>query len=185
MTYIPGYAASYLAAKAAGDKADREDKLQGYRAPYSAFRKQRAARVDDGIHWSSVTSIVISRAESAGRDVEWWIYLCEVAKEKWRDEFAGLMGYWLKCWRAGLSSEMTNADCRITRTEGDWLRKEVCKYKRLGPPPRTPQGLRPLRKMKSGVASDIIRRRRMNYKQSQTLQPQRVDPFSRDLTPIV
>jgi hypothetical protein len=116
--------------------------------------------------------------------VEWQIVRCETAKKAWRDEFAGLVGFWLQCWLAGMSREDTNAECQISKTEGEWLRKEVQKWIRLGPPQRTGLQKKPERQMKKGVANDIIRKRKMNYKHGQVLTPQQVNPFTQTGTPI-
>jgi hypothetical protein len=111
-----------------------------------------------------------------------FMWRAEMAYLKNRDEFAGLM--------------KTRVALRLQRVKDEdvceWLdlsRRELAELDGIivgeGYLPRLPRskydGEIPTvqRKMKKGVAADILRRRRMSYKQNQTLTPQPVSPFGR------
>jgi hypothetical protein len=152
-----------------------------YKRPHNPRRLATARacqEMTDGGRGFSVRTIPVSAAESSDYNVVWLMYRCECAHSFWRDEFAGVMQYWLQCWRAGFSQVKTDQALRISTKEGAWLRTEIRKYIRVGPPPRIKRGHPPLRRMKGGVACDVIRRRRLAYKQSQSLKPQQDSPFS-------
>jgi hypothetical protein len=126
----------------------------------------------------------VSAAECSQKNVEWFIFVLETSERCWRNEFDGLMANWLRCWSAGMGQAATNHDLRITHAEGAFLREQICKELRLGPPPRRPWGKRLLRRMKAGVASDRIRRFKAGYKQPQAASFQHISPFQTEGSPI-
>jgi hypothetical protein len=150
-----------------------------HKHPYSAFRHQCQAvhQSFDGGRGYRIQTISISQAESSRTNVNWKIFLFDTSKDCWRNRFDHLLGAWLKCWRSGLGEESTNADLRITPTEGKFLKAHVRKHFKggLGPPPRIPWGPRE-RRWKGKVASDIIRQFRKGYKQPQAVSFHHVSP---------
>jgi len=149
-----------------------------HRKPRNESRRRIAAICDAMRGGFGIFTVPISRADSSAQSVAWLLFRCQTAQDKWRDEFAGLLERWLTYWRAGYSVQRI-ADCLgLNRTDQEWLRAEVRKFIDLGPPPRIPHGNPPFRKMKRGLAADIVRRRRLAYKQSQSLKPQQDSPFS-------
>jgi len=106
--------------------------------------------------------------------VQFFIFQCEVSKQCWRNEFDGLMGMRMTLWLAGLSQREVCDRLQIPRKDLCWLDEQIRRF--LPFPSRSGfwrvEYLKSYRKFKAGVALDIIRRKRHNYKQGQALQPQ-------------
>jgi len=158
--------------------ADLSYTQANYRRPHNTSRQEIACVCDAMRGGFGIITVSISRADSSAGSVAWLLFRCQVAKDRWRDEFAGLLGMWLIYWRAGYGQDRIGDFLGLKRADREWLRADVGKFIDLGPPPRTGLGIVPVRKMKYGAASDIVRRRRLAYKQSQILKPQQDSPFS-------
>ncbi len=148
-----------------------------FKPAYSAARKDTARARQEMPGGCSILTILPSMADSWGSRIAWLLYRCQLSKDKWRSEFDGLVGMWVSYWRAGYSADRIGEALSLTKADQEWLRKEVRKFIPLGPPPRTGLAPEPARRMKKGVASDIVRRRRLGYKQSQVLAPQQDNPL--------
>lgn len=111
-----------------------------------------------------------------------FMYRTELAYTKNRDEFAGLMKTRVALRLQGMANEQVCEWLDLSRRELAELDGIIVGEGFLRRIPRSCfDGEIPTveRKMKKGVAADILRRRRMNYKQSQVLTPQQLDPFKR------
>ena len=106
--------------------------------------------------------------------IEFFIFRCELAQEYWRDERSRLMGVRMELWAAGQNQERV-CDCLgISRDSLHWLDEQIRQFVKF---PYRARLIREdywklRRKMKAGVAEDIIRRWKHNYKQTQTLELQ-------------
>ena len=111
--------------------------------------------------------------------VSWFICRCEISATYWRSSFDGLMGSRLELWAAGCTQQKTCDMLGIKRTALLWLDKHI-RENFIWFPGRPwiaqPEDLTIRRRWKVGVADRIIRQRKYNYKQSQTLPPQQVSP---------
>jgi hypothetical protein len=103
---------------------------------------------------------------------------CDLAAQKWRDEFAGLMRDRVALRLRGMEDKDASSWLDLSRREIAELDGHI---KLFIPLPRSfYDGPIPAleRKTKRAVASDILRRRRLGiYKQGQVLLPQRVNPL--------
>ena len=102
------------------------------------------------------------------------------------NEFDGLMGARMMLWLGGCNQQKTADLLQLPLDTLRWLDEEIRKY--IPFPPRGlsgrhPDYLKPYRKMKAGVAQDIVRRKQNGYKQGQSLSYQPLDPFSEKLVP--
>jgi hypothetical protein len=157
-----------------------------YRAAYSEGRQQMGR-----VHQEFGGRFAIERPPRPIRsfkDIQYFVFRCQLAKESLRDEFAGLMGMRLTLWLGGCTNQEVADRLQIPLDSLRWLDREIRGYYRINFPTRhtlqDAELLQSYRKMKAGVAADIIRRRQHGYKQSQVLQPQQVNPFSGKLMPI-
>jgi hypothetical protein len=152
----------------------------GYKAPRNPAKEAEARLYQDFGPASGFTVSRRRREYHSFRDVQWFIYRAELAHSYWRDEFAGLMATRLTIWLGGCTKQKTCDFLQIPRASLKWLDSEIRKFVRFPGRARSQNSefLESRRKMKAGVALDIIRRRQKGYKQTQVLQPQRVDPFS-------
>jgi hypothetical protein len=119
--------------------------------------------------------------------VEWFIFRFDVSKQYWRSEFDGLMGSRLLLWLGGCDQQKTADRLQISREDLKWLDGEIRKFVYF--PARSnvqnPLYLKEYRKMRAGVARDIIRRKKHGYKQGQSLVPQRDKPHSPPEAPTI
>ena len=167
------------------DHDDRNYVQANYRRPRNPHREAINSVCDALRGGFSIRTLPLSKADCTVKSVAWLLFRCQVAKDRWRDEFAGLLGLWLIYWRAGYNTERIGDCLGLNRADREWLLVEVRKYIDLGPAPRIARGKVPVRKMKHGVASDIVRRRRLAYKQSQSLKPQQDSPFYTGPTTVI
>jgi len=106
----------------------------------------------------------------------------ELAAQYWRSEFDGLCAKRLLLWLAGNDSAKVRDFLQISVRELEWLDGEIkkfCGWFTARVISHLPEYQKLYRKMKGGIASAIIRRRKHGYKQGQVLSYERVDPFSR------
>jgi len=152
----------------------------GYVSPHTNLKAQRRILRADGE--GRQYQIRTSRSRSwSSKAIEFFIYRCELARHYWRSEFDGLMGTRMELLAAGYTKQKVCDFLGIPRESLLWLDREIKKFGIRFPGRAVVirseyDKLR--RKMKQGVAGDIIRRRRHGYKQSQVLQYQQVNPFS-------
>jgi hypothetical protein len=161
----------------------------GYRAAVNPVKDLQTAQLYQAM--SGGFSISRHRGENQTlfiiRGVEELLFRAEISVTYWRSEFDGLMAKRLLLWLSGFDFQKTRDFMGLSRAELEWLDDEI---QRFFPPfsarVRTAQVeyFRLYRRLKSGVASDIIRRRQKGYKQGQTLAYQRDDPFSQQKLPI-
>jgi hypothetical protein len=151
----------------------------GYIAPHN-FSKQRIRAMFDGREqWFSIRSSPVQHSFSVDA-VEYFIFRCECAHRYWRDERAMLMGTRMELWAAGVDQQKV-CDCLgITRDCLRWLDQEIRQFVWFPPRSWALEGreywkLR--RKIKTGVANDIIRRWKHGYKQSQAPEAQQDRPL--------
>jgi hypothetical protein len=112
-------------------------------------------------------------------DVQFFAFRCEISHAYWRNEFDGLMGNRLILWLGGCSKKTTCDYLQISRASLKWLDREIRQYVRFPGRARgqNAEYLKARRKMKAGVAADIIRRKKVGYKQGQSLTVQQPNPF--------
>jgi hypothetical protein len=152
----------------------------GYRTAHSAFKSEKRLLAPDGEGRQYQIRQSRSRWWSATA-IEYFIYRCELARHYWRDEFAGLMGTRMELLAAGYTQQKVCDFLGIPRDSLLWLDGEVKKFGIRFPGRPTvirEEYDRLRRRMKQGVAADIIRRRQHGYKQTQNMQYQQVSPFT-------
>ena len=146
-------------------------------------RRRRYSRpgVKRGVAWSHAHP----RIEWGGQDnkaIAVFMWRTELAYLKNRDEFAGLMRARVALRLQRKSNDEVCEWLDLSRRElaeldgiivGDGFLRRLPRSHYDGPVPEIP------RRMKKGVAADILRRRRMNYKQGQIPTVQLVSPLSR------
>jgi hypothetical protein len=110
--------------------------------------------------------------------VEFFIYRCELAREYWRSEFDSLMGARMELWAGGLDQQKVCDILQIPKASLAWIDTQIRQFVWFPSRARliSLEYLALRRKMKAGVAADIIRRKQKGYKQTQSLQPQQHKP---------
>lgn len=156
----------------------------GYRPPWTQFRFQLKAlheAMPADKKGNRGFSIFIPKLTARVDDVAWFIYRCEVAYQADRNEFAGLMGSRLELWWAGVKKRKACDYLGLSEAKLTWLDRFIRKNCVPFParcPSINPDVLTIRRRMKAGVAADILRRHQHGYKQSQALPAQVDNPFS-------
>lgn len=109
-----------------------------------------------------------------------FLFRAELAASRWRDEFAGLMLTRVTLRLQGMTNPDVLGWLDLSRSELAELDTVISEYLPNRRSWRFGGRIRPIsRKMKRGVAQDILRRRRMGiYNPAKVLRPQRVNPFT-------
>jgi hypothetical protein len=110
--------------------------------------------------------------------IVYFIFRCELAHHYWRSEFDMLMGTRMELWAGGCDQRKTCDILSIPRESLVWLDGEIRTFVWFPPHAHVLNAdfLKHRRKMKAGVAADIIRRRQKGYEQTQSLQPEKLSP---------
>jgi hypothetical protein len=160
----------------------------GYKAPWSLFRFQlKGLHADMPANEKGNRGFEIrrvSRLKARVDDVAWFVFRCEVAHQYERNEFAGVIGSRLELWWAGIKKRQVCDFLGLSEAKLNWLdrfiRDNCVRFPARCHSPN-PEILILRRRMKAGVAADIIRRHQHGYKQSQALPAQVDNP----LTPVL
>ena len=159
----------------------------GYKAPWTLFRFQlKGVHADmpadeKGNRGFSLRRV--SRLNARMEEVAWFIFRCEVAFQYERNEFAGLMGSRLELWWGAVNKRKAGDFLGLSEKKLNWLDKFIrdnyVRFPARCPSPN-PEAITMRRKMKAGIAADILRRHEHGYKQSQAI------PFQLDTvhTPV-
>lgn len=161
----------------------------GYRAGVNPVKDLQTAQLYQAM--SGGFSISRCRGESLApfiiRSVTELLTRAEISVTYWRSEFDGLMAKRLLLWLSGFDFQKTRDFMGLSRTELEWLDGEIRNFVPMFTARVRTENVeywKLYRRMKAGVASDIIRRRQKGYKQGQSLSYQRDDPFSQQKLPI-